>query len=199
MIKFNNINVSAPYKNFKKYYKEDLKKNQKFIEAIAISSYDSLLNEVDSRFVNLKYIDGEDWIFFTNYSSPKSIQFESNNQVACIFFWDSINVQIRIKAKINRLDATISDKYFKNREKHKNALAISSYQSKEINSYQAIVDRYNSVLENNHDLTKRPSFWGGYSMKPYLFEFWEGHSSRLNKRVCYKKNKSKWDKFFLQP
>ena len=199
MIKFKKINNSAPYKNFTNYYEQALKKGQKYIEAIAVSSYDVSLNEVDSRFVNLKYINGEDWIFFTNYSSPKSAQFESNNQVACIFFWDSINVQIRIKAKINRLDSILSDKYFKNREGHKNALAISSYQSKEIDSYQAIVDKYNKVLENNYDLTERPSYWGGYSMKPYYFEFWEGHSSRLNKRVCYRNNKSKWKKFFLQP
>ena len=35
------------------------------------------------------------------------------------------------------------------------------------------------------NLFDRPSNWGGYSFKPYYFEFWEGHKSRLNKRNVY--------------
>ena len=40
---------------------------------------------------------------------------------------------------------------------------------------------------------QRPSYWGGYSFKPYYFEFWEGQN-RLNKRTIYKRINSEWTK-----
>ena len=29
-------------------------------------------------------------------------------------------------------------------------------------------------LESQKNRQKRPDFWGGYSFKPYYFEFWKG-------------------------
>ena len=56
MIKFINIINSEPYNLFEKFYKQALDHNEKFIEAISVSSYDKTSNQVDSRYVNLKYI-----------------------------------------------------------------------------------------------------------------------------------------------
>ena len=99
MIKFNNITQEPPYLIFKKKYDQALNLGQKNIEAISISSFSKEKNEVDSRFVNLKIIDHNRFIFFTNYDSPKSLAFESHDQISGIFFWTSTNTQIRLKAK----------------------------------------------------------------------------------------------------
>ena len=56
MIKFNNLNQSIPYQLLKKKYDEAVDEGQKGVEAISISSYNKELNIVDSRFVNLKFI-----------------------------------------------------------------------------------------------------------------------------------------------
>ena len=40
------------------------------IEAMSIASYNKE-NEVESRFVNCKFIDNDKFIFFSNYNSPK--------------------------------------------------------------------------------------------------------------------------------
>ena len=40
------------------------------------------------RFVNLKFIDNDKFIFFTNYNSPKSLAFETHNQISGLFFWE---------------------------------------------------------------------------------------------------------------
>ena len=45
-----------PHELFIKYYDEALKAKQSSINAIAISSFNFEKSEVDSRFVNLKYI-----------------------------------------------------------------------------------------------------------------------------------------------
>ena len=58
------------------------------------------MKEVEARYVNLKYIDNNEWIFFSNYLSPKANQFESHDQVSILIYWASINTQIRMKAKI---------------------------------------------------------------------------------------------------
>ena len=198
MIQFNNLNPEIPYLLFKAKYDEAVEAGQKGIEAISISSYNKKVNQVDSRYVNLKFILNDEFIFFSNYDSPKAFSFNSHNQIAALVYWPSINVQIRMKAKIKKTSNEYNQKYFYDRSEEKNALAISSNQSKPIDSYDQVKENYNKSLKND-DLKKCPEFWGGYSFTPYYFEFWEGHESRVNKREAYKKTDNSWKHFILQP
>ena len=199
MIEFQNLPNNQPYDKFKDLYISAKKLNQENIEAIAISSYDIKNKEVNSRFVNVKYILEEDWIFFTNYNSPKSNHFKDHNNISALFFWPSINVQIRLKANIKKTSMEFSDFHYQNRSMQKNALAHSSEQSKKIDSYNAVIKRYEAMLNAEESIKKRPKFWGGFKFKPYYFEFWEGHNSRLNKREAYEKVNESWNHFILQP
>lgn len=198
MINFVNNSLETPYIKFREKYDAASTANQKLIEAISIASFSSTTNEVDSRFVNLKIIDGNKFIFFTNYDSPKSIQFNTHNQVAVSIYWQTVNIQIRIKAEINQTSIEFNNKYFLERSIEKNALAISSYQSKPIDSYEAVKNKYKKVLQEDN-LTKCPKYWGGFSFIPYYFEFWEGHEFRLNKREVFEKIDGVWEQLFLQP
>jgi len=198
MIQFNNLNSEIPYLIFKSKYDDAINAGQKGIEAISISSYNREIREVDSRYVNLKFISNDEFIFFSNYDSQKAFSFNSNNQIAALVYWPSINVQIRMKAKIKKKSNEYNQNYFFNRSEEKNALAISSSQSKPIDSYNQVKENYNKSLKND-DLKKCPDFWGGYSFTPYYFEFWEGHESRLNKREVYEKSDDSWKHLFLQP
>ena len=198
MIQFNNLNQEMPYLVFKEKYNESLNAKQKNIEAISISSYNREISEVDSRYVNLKLVTNDEFIFFSNYNSPKASSFNSHNQIAALVYWPSINVQIRMRAKIKRTTDEFNQNYFFDRSEEKNALAISSNQSKPINSYSQVKENYNKSLKND-DLKKCPEFWGGYSFIPYYFEFWEGHESRLNKREVYEKSDDSWNHLILQP
>ena len=198
MIEFNNLNQEIPYQLLKKKYDEAVDEGQKGIEAISISSYNKEISEVDSRYVNLKFISNDEFIFFSNYDSPKASSFISHDQIAALVYWPSINVQIRMKAKIKRTTDEYNQNYFFNRSEEKNALAISSNQSNPIDSYSQVKENYNKSLKND-DLKKCPEFWGGYSFTPYYFEFWEGHESRLNKREVYEKSGDSWKHLILQP
>ena len=198
MIQFNNLNQEIPFLLFKAKYDKALNAGQKGIEAISISSFNSKIHEVDSRYVNLKIISNNEFIFFSNYDSPKASSFSSHKQIAALLYWPSINVQIRIKAKIRKTSDEYNQKYFFNRSEEKNALAISSNQSKPINSYSQVKENYKKSLKTK-DLKKCPDFWGGYAFTPYYFEFWEGHESRLNKREVYEKSNDVWNHLILQP
>ena len=198
MIKFNNLNQETPYQLLKEKYDEAVDAGQKGIEAISISSFNKEVNEVDSRYVNLKFINNDEFIFFSNYESPKAAAFNSHNQIAALLYWSSINVQIRMKAKIKKTSNEFNQKYFFDRSEEKNALAISSNQSTEIDSYSQVKENYNNSLKND-DLKKCPEYWGGYSFIPYYFEFWEGHESRINKRKIFEKIDGFWKQSYLQP
>ena len=199
MINFLNLSSEKPYILFRSLYQKATESGQKGVEAISVSSYNQLLQEVEARYVNLKYIDNNEWIFFSNYRSPKANQFESHNQVSVLIYWASINTQIRIKAKIFKASSKFSDQHFQGRTKEKNALAISSNQSEVIDSYDEVTKNFHETLEIMTSETARPDFWGGYSFTPYYFEFWQGHENRLNKRHVFKQQKDEWTEQLLQP
>ena len=198
MIEISNINKSEPYSKFIFFLNKAIENNQAPIDAICISSYDAETGEVDSRYVNLKFILNEEWIFFSNYMSPKAKQFISHKQISSTIFWPSINVQIRTKAVIKKTSIQYNQKYFFDRSEEKNALAISSNQSKSIDSFTQVKEKYNHTFKNS-DLRKCPEYWGGFSFTPYEIEFWEGSEFRLNKRNLYKKVNNTWKHFILEP
>jgi len=67
MINFLNLSSEKPYILFRSLYQKATESGQKGVEAISVSSYNQLLQEVEARYVNLKYIDNNEWIFFSNY------------------------------------------------------------------------------------------------------------------------------------
>ena len=199
MINFLNSSHEKPYILFQSLYQKAIENGQKGVEAISVSSYNEPLKEVEARYVNLKYIDNNEWIFFSNYLSPKANQFESHDQVSVLIYWASINTQIRMKAKIFKTSPEFSDEHFQGRTKEKNALAISSNQSQVVDSFDEVTKNFNETLEIMTSETPRPDFWGGYSFTPYYFEFWQGHENRLNKRHVFRQEDDQWMEQLLQP
>ncbi len=198
MIIIKNIPNSIPYELFLKYLKLAKSSDQDPIDALSISSFCQETNEVESRFVNLKYIISDEWIFFSNYESPKAKNFHNHNQISALIHWPKIDLQIRMKAYVKKTSPSFSDKHFSERQKEKNALAISSMQSQKIESHDQVIKDYEITLANKN-LLKRPDYWGGFSFTPYYFEFWKGHKYRLNQREVFIKNDNLWENYKLQP
>ena len=197
MIEFINLNSSSPYKKLFDFYTLALENNQQCVEAFLIASFDSKKQESDARYVNLKYVNNEDFIFFTNYNSPKSKQFKENSRIACVIYWQAINLQIRMKGHVLKTSSDFNQNYFDNRSKSKNALSISSKQSSIISSYDSVLENYNKALKN--DLNLCPDYWGGYAFQPDYFEFWQGHDNRINKRQVFTKKNESWNSYYLEP
>jgi len=198
MIVFENIHKEIPFLIFKEKYDAAFNAGQKNIEAICISSYSSENKEVHARYVNLKFVKDKEFIFFSNYNSPKSRQFKTHNQITALIYWSSINAQIRMKAHVDKTSINFNQAYFAKRDQKKNALAISSKQSSAIDSYEVVKKNFEHSFKHS-DLTKCPDYWGGYSFTPYFFEFWDGHELRINKRETYECKNGEWIHSFLQP
>tara|TARA_B100001063_G_C16732500_1_gene540122 strand:+ start:245 stop:844 length:600 start_codon:yes stop_codon:yes gene_type:complete len=199
MIQFNNINSERPYQIFKSNYDDALSKGQEYIEAAAISSFSKKSNKVNSRYVNIKFIEKDRFIFFSNYNSPKSNEFDDNNHIAVLFFWSAIGLQIRMQGIVTKTSTKFNKNYFKSRDIRKNALAISSSQSSIIDGYEQVLKNYENAIKSK-DLLECPDYWGGFEFCPESFEFWHGREFRLNLREKYQKKSNKnWEKIFLQP
>jgi pyridoxine/pyridoxamine 5'-phosphate oxidase len=103
-----------------------------------------------------------------------------------------------MKAKIKKTSRKYNNEYFKSRSLEKNALAISSNQSKLISSYDLVIEKYNEAKKEKN-LKICPEYWGGFSFKPYEIEFWEGSDFRLNKRNLYQLADKIWHHQILEP
>ena len=57
MITFKNLSKDIPYVLFKDKYERAESANQQNVEAMCISSYSKTLEEVNARFVNLKFVE----------------------------------------------------------------------------------------------------------------------------------------------
>ena len=199
MIELNNIDKTEPYIKFEELFNKAKEINQPSIDAICISSYCSDKKEIDSRYVNLKYIDKNEWIFFSNYTSKKASQFKTHNQISVSIYWNKIETQVRMKAIIRKTNQSFSDYHYHGRDTRKNALAHSSNQSKKIESYEHVHNKYNQYLKDKSLLKIRPEYWGGYTFIPYQFEFWTGHNRRLNYRELFEFDKGNWNRSVLEP
>ena len=197
---FSNLPKEKPFELFHDYYARAEEHGDKFAEAGCISSVDQE-NQPHSRFVNFKYFFEDNLIFFSNYESHKAMHFKDNEKVCVNFWWPNLEVQVRINGTISKCEEKFSDEHFQGREPGKNIAAIISEQSKKIESYELLKEKYEAMkekVENGEYTESRPEKWGGFQVKVNYFEFWEANDDRLNYRECYKKETKAWQKFFLQ-
>jgi len=149
----------------------------------------------------LKGYDDNGFMFYTNYLSRKGKEITKNPLGAITFFWGELERQVRIEGTIEKLSKEESDKYFQSRPKNSQLGALVSPQSQEIASRDLLDKKMNELEAEYADKSvPKPSYWGGYILKPRMIEFWQGQRSRLHDRIAYKKIDNKnWKKVRLAP
>ena len=180
-----------PFDLFNNWF-EDLEKygNERENNAMSLSTVNEK-NVPTTRVVLLKQFSNKGFIFYTNYNSRKGNHIKNNPNVCISFYWPSMERQVIINGKVNEISKSESDKYFNSRPRSSQLGAIISNQSEIIPSRKYLEDKLSKIDSNNNDLI-RPSNWGGYIIKPELFEFWQGRDSRLHDRIIFSKSKTKW-------
>ena len=154
-----------------------------------------------ARIVLLKGFDERGFAFYTNYLSRKGKEIAKNPYAAITFFWGELERQVRIEGIIEKLSKEESEKYFSSRPKKSQLGALASPQSQEITGREVLEEKMNLLEAEYADKdVPKPSYWGGYVLKPRMIEFWQGRRSRLHDRVLYKKIDNKnWKKVRLAP
>jgi len=152
------------------------------------------------RMVLLKSFDERGFVVFTNYQSAKGRQIEENPLVSLLFYWASLERQIRIQGRSERVSSDEADAYFQSRPKGSQLGAAVSHQSGVASSRQ-VIDDANATLERSvgNGEVPRPEHWGGYRIVPTQFEFWQGRESRLHDRLRYSRRDGAWELDRLWP
>ena len=153
-----------------------------------------------SRVVLLKQIKERSLIFFTNYNSNKGKSLDKNENICASFYWPPLERQVIIKGNAKKISSVESEDYFNSRPFESQAAAIISNQSEDIDSYESLLEKYNSFIEQNKNTKlKRPNNWGGIEIFINQIEFWQGRKNRLHNRVLCNFKKDTWDYKLLSP
>jgi len=153
------------------------------------------------RTVLLKGVDERGFVFYTNYESRKARDMEATGRASLLFFWRSLERQVRIDGAVERVSAAESDAYFETRPLDSRLSVYASRQSDAIESREVLEDAFERVRRTYGDgPVPRPGWWGGYRVIPDEFEFWQGRESRLHDRLRYARQRDgSWHRERLAP
>ena len=189
-----------PVDFFVKWFKEAENSDQ-IIEpnAMTVSTVDENFFP-SSRIVLLKQIKERSLVFFTNYNSNKGKSLNKNENICASFYWPPLERQVIIKGNAKKISSVESEDYFNSRPFESQAAAIISNQSEDIDSYESLLEKYNSFIEQNKNTKlKRPNNWGGIEISINQIEFWQGRNNRLHNRVLCNFQKDTWEYKLLSP
>lgn len=190
---------SNPHLQFKLWLNEAIENGEPEPTAMVLSTVDSNL-QPHSRVVLLKELTDEGLVFYTNYLGNKSIQIEQNSKVALLFLWKSLERQVRINGKAEKISEEASVTYFKSRPADSQLGAWASPQSQVIPNHEILEQRFENYKNQFGDDVPKPPHWGGFLIRPESFEFWQGRPNRLHDRLFYSQNdQTEWRMVRLAP
>jgi pyridoxamine 5'-phosphate oxidase len=152
------------------------------------------------RMVLLKKVDVEGFMFFTNLESRKGEELQANPRASMCFYWDTIDIQVRIEGKVTLVTAEEADAYFATRPRTSQIGTWASDQSRPLQGMLALEKRA-AKFAAKYVLgsVPRPPFWSGFCLWPLRIEFWHRRSFRLHERIVYDRADDGWRRGRVYP
>ncbi|MBF2754072.1 MAG: pyridoxamine 5'-phosphate oxidase [Gammaproteobacteria bacterium AqS3] len=154
------------------------------------------------RMVLMKGYGDEGVLFFTNYQSRKGGDIAADARVAATLWWGPPERAVRIEGAAERCDGALSDDYFAARPRGSRLAAIVSPQSQVIGHLDELHSAHRELDQRLAGAEpERPGYWGGYWIRPDVYEFWQGRADRLHERIRYERSGERggWTKSLIGP
>ena len=175
---------SDPLQQFDQWLNEAIKGEVPEPNAMTLATVGSNLRP-STRVVLIKGYDDRGIVWYTNYESQKGQELAGNPFAALQFHRVEMERVVRIVGQVEKMSPEESDAYFHSRPLDSRLGAWASPQSQVISSRSVLVAnaaRYGAQFMLQ---PPRPPHWGGYRLKPELWQFWQGRKSRLHDRLRY--------------
>jgi pyridoxamine 5'-phosphate oxidase len=180
-----NLIERDPIRQFQLWFDEAIQAKLPLPEAMTLATATSD-GKPSARMVLLKQVDHDGFVFFTNYNSAKSRQLDANPYAALVFYWATLDRQVRVEGSVTRTSAQESRDYFRTRPRESQIGALASAQSEVISGRDVLEQRARELegLYCDREIDC-PEHWGGYRVKPDRIEFWKSRVGRLHDRILY--------------
>jgi len=188
-----------PINQFRHWWNEAIKSDIHEVNAMTLATVGEM-GVPAARIVLLKGFDEKGFVFFTNYSSNKGKELESNSNACLVFFWKELERQVRITGVAEKISAEESIAYFNSRPDGSKIGAWASPQSLVVAGKAWLKETFDYYKERfKHGEIPKPPHWGGYRVKPVKIEFWQGRPNRLHDRILYTSESNTWKVERLAP
>ena len=193
-----NTVLSNPFDQFEIWLQDAIESDQLEPTAMILSTVDEHFVP-HSRVVLLKELASDSFVFFTNYEGHKAKQMAQNKNVSLVFFWPTLERQVRVEGVVEKISEVLSTHYFKSRPIENQIGAWASPQSQLIRSKDFLEQQFLYYKQKFGNDVPKPPNWGGYAVKPITIEFWQGRPNRLHDRILFALENDKWEISRLAP
>lgn len=175
-----------PFLQFEAWLKDAVDAELPDPTAMCVATVDAS-GQPSQRLVLLKDVSSKGFVFYTNLGSRKASELEQNPKVCLHFPWHPLERQVIVYGTAERVPTSQVMSYFLSRPKESQLAAWASEQSRPVSTRQALMQKFAEIKHKfEQGEVPVPSFWGGFLVKPYQIEFWQGGEHRLHDRFMYK-------------
>lgn len=138
--------------------------------------------------------------FYTDLESRKAQALLSHPCATLTFYWPFPYRQVRIEGTVEKAPPEIATAYFQTRPRNSQIAAWASHQDQPLPSREALdmaFDHYETLYRGKS--IPVPPKWGGFTLHPDRFEFWQGQPHRLHDRFLYLQTPNGWSIQRLNP